>query len=181
MEFIPIFAGPNPKLYAVVYDGEKKDAFWKLFDQWQDPEFLFGFFTEHESDLQCGFYNCSTMEAVRITKVEATEFRDLIIETKDNGQIEDTGKIYELFKLLSNSDYRLRNLRKHKAYGPDADSWLRIYAIRVQDCFLITGGAIKLTKRMDERPHTQIELKKLERVKNELKSQGIFDQEGLAE
>ena len=121
------------------------------------------------------------MEAVRITKVEATEFRDLIIETKDNGQIEDTGKIYEFFKLLTNSEYRLHNLRKHKAYGPEAYSWLRIYAIRVQDCFLITGGAIKLTKRMEERQHTQIELEKLERVKNELKSQGIFDQEGLAE
>jgi hypothetical protein len=34
---------------------------------------------------------------------------------------------------------------------------------------------------MEERQHTQIELEKLERVKNELKSQGIFDQEGLAE
>ena len=180
MEFIPIFAGPNPKLYAVVYDGEEKDAFWQLFDQWQDPEFLFGFFTEHESDLHNDFYNCSPMEAVRITKVEATEFIDLIIETKDNGHIEDTGKIYDLFELLSTSEYRLLNLRKHKAYGPQIDSWLRLYAIRIQDCFLITGGAIKLTKRMDERKHTKVELDKLDKVRNELKLLGIYDQQGLS-
>lgn len=180
MEFIPIFAGPNPKLYAVVYDRGGKDAFWQLFEQWQDPEYLFGFFTEHELDLQSDFYNCSALEAVRITKVEATEFRDLIIETKDNGQIEDTGKIYELFKLLTTTEYRLHNHRRHKAYGPDGDSWLRVYAIRVQDCFLITGGAIKLTKRMDERNHTRIELEKLEKVRSTLKLLGIYDQQGLS-
>lgn len=181
MEFIPIFAGPNPKLYAVLYDGEEKDAFEQLFENWQDPAYLLDFFTEHETDLQSSFYDCTIMEAVRITREEANDFRDLIVETKDNGQIEDTGKIYDLFKVLSESEYRFVNLRKHKAYGPDEDTWLRIYAIEVEDCFLITGGAIKLTKRMDEREHTRNELEKLERVKNELKSLGIFDQDGLAE
>lgn len=180
MKFIPIFAGLNPKLYAVLYDGEEKDAFWQLFENWQDPEFLFDFFIKHERDLHGGFYNYTVLEAVRITKEEATEFRDLIIDIKDNGQIEDAGNINDLFTPLSESEYRFNNHRKHKAYGPEHDTWLRIYAIQLEDCFLITGGAIKLTKRMDEREHTKEALTKLERVKNELKLQGIIDQEGLA-
>lgn len=177
MEFIRIFAG----LFTVHFDGEEKDAFEQLFENWQNPEYLFDFFTENEKDLQNGFYNCSLMDAIKLTREEAIEFRDLIIETKDDGSLVDKGNIHELFTELSESEYIFQNHRKQKAYGPVRYSWLRIYAIQVQDCFVITGGAIKLTQRMDERRHTGHELAKLEWVKSELRSQGIFDQEGLAE
>lgn len=41
-------------------------------------------------------------------------------------------------------------------------SWLRIYAVRLDtNLFLISGGAIKLTKNMDK-PHLQNELRKLD-------------------
>lgn len=179
MEFIRIFAEENSKLFAVQYDGEEKDAFEQLFENWQDAEYLFDFFEKNENDLNSKFYDYSILEAVRITKREAEDFRDLILETKENGQIIDKGTLYSLFEALSESEYRLNNFKKHKAYGLENKTWLRIYAIEVQDCFVITGGAIKLTRTMNEREHTLLELQKLEKVKAELKDLGIYDQEGL--
>jgi len=177
MQFIRIFA----RLFTVQFDGEEKDAFEQIFEDWQNPEYLFEFFTEHEHDLQHGFYNATAMEAIRITKEEAGYFRDLIIKTKDEGYLIDANNINDLFIELSNSEYVFQNHRKQKAYGPNKTSWLRIYALKVQDCLLITGGAIKLTKKMDEREHTRKELVKLEKVKNELISLGIYDPDGLVE
>ncbi len=40
-------------------------------------------------------------------------------------------------------------------------SWLRLYAIKLEPgCYVITGGAIKLTRTMEEREHTLKELSK---------------------
>ena len=47
--------------------------------------------------------------------------------------------------------------------------------------YLITGGAIKLTHLMSERGHTLNELKKMEKVRNYLIDNGIFDVEGIKE
>lgn len=41
--------------------------------------------------------------------------------------------------------------------------------------FIVTGGAIKLTRTMQERSHTQLELDKLNRCRDYLKDQGVFD------
>ena len=55
-------------------------------------------------------------------------------------------------------------------------SWLRVYAVRVDtNMFIVTGGAIKLTRTMQERSHTQLELDKLNRCRDYLKDQGVFD------
>ena len=75
------------------------------------------------------------------------------------------------------------SLSKEKAKGNRVSghpSWLRIYAIKLDDnVFLITGGAIKLTHLMEEREHTLEELKKMEQVRRYLIDNGVFDSEGL--
>ena len=45
--------------------------------------------------------------------------------------------------------------------------------------YLVTGGAIKLTARMEERSHTMAELARMEQVRNYLLDNGVFDSEGL--
>ena len=74
-------------------------------------------------------------------------------------------------------------LGKEKAKGGQRrghGSWLRLYAIRFQkNSYLITGGAIKLTRTMQEREHTLAELQKLELVRNFLISEGAFDLDGF--
>jgi len=52
MEMVSIF-GKN--LFAIKYAGEVKDEFSKLFELWQDAEYLEAFFEIHKSDLEKGF------------------------------------------------------------------------------------------------------------------------------
>lgn len=67
-----------------------------------------------------------------------------------------------------------------KAYGGMQKSWLRIYAIKTLDeVLVITGGTIKLTRSMQEREHTNKELLKMQRAKDFLKQEGIYDQNGF--
>ena len=47
--------------------------------------------------------------------------------------------------------------------------------------YVVTGGAIKLTRTMQEREHTTIELEKLNRCKAYLQSQGVFDKDSFVE
>ena len=55
-------------------------------------------------------------------------------------------------------------------------SWLRLYAIKLEKgCYIITGGAIKLTKTMQKRAHTLSELRKMEQVRNVLLEHGTID------
>ena len=60
------------------------------------------------------------------------------------------------------------------------DSWLRIYAIRLEpNVYVVTGGAIKLTRAMQDKEHTMIELNKLNKCKEFLKRNGVFDKDSF--
>ena len=45
--------------------------------------------------------------------------------------------------------------------------------------YVVTGGAIKLTATMAERPHTLMELNRLEMVRNYFIDNNVFDKDGL--
>ena len=61
-------------------------------------------------------------------------------------------------------------------------SWLRIYAIKLSEgVYVITGGAIKLTLKMEEREHTKLELAKMERVRSFLLNENIIDDDSFVE
>ena len=61
-------------------------------------------------------------------------------------------------------------------------SWLRIYAIKLDPgCYIITGGAIKLTRTMQEREHTLKELNKMEQVRNYLINNQAIDADGFVD
>lgn len=77
--------------------------------------------------------------------------------------------------LLSREKARLQQ-RPHHA------SWLRIYAIRLEKgIYIVTGGAIKLTRTMQEREHTLLELQKMEQVRKFLLENGIIDEDSFIE
>ena len=88
-----------------------------------------------------------------------------------------------LFKHLENSRFSEMTLGREKAYGDSGyrhQSWLRIYAIKIDSgVYLVTGGAIKLTATMEERIHTLAELAKMERVRNYMLDNGVYDLDGL--
>jgi hypothetical protein len=58
--------------------------------------------------------------------------------------------------------------------------FLRLYAIRLADgSFVVTGGSIKLTEKMNGRKHLEAELVKMEQVKRYLKEIDVLYFEDL--
>lgn len=157
-----IFEVIKDQLFVASYDGSRS-VLTILQDHWTDPIYLEEFFEENKTDLFSGFYGAITIEeAIEKTIEEADElFNDLLTLTRDELNI--------LFEPLDDTEYKLINFQKRKAKGTRYKSWLRIYAVGFYESFVITGGAIKLTKKMQDRKHTQDELDKLERMRNLLK------------
>ena len=96
--------------------------------------------------------------------------------------IDPDANLDELFRPLENTRLSEVLLGREKAKGQyhTHASWLRLYAIRLESGrYIITGGAIKLTATMQEREHTLEELHKLNKVRDYLLSQGIFDYNGF--
>lgn len=176
MQFYAIFDFPNNKLYSVKFEGEAQDEYQKAFNQWQDVEYLHNFFGEHEADLEKEIFNYPSVdEAIIRTLKESREFEEYILalckqeETKLNDVI---------FRPLNKNETKVE-LQQNKAYGMgNARSWLRLYAIRLsQSFYIVTGSAIKLTAGMNEREHTKEELRKLTKVAQYLKNEGVIDED----
>lgn len=175
MKIVVIFAD---LFYTIKYSKNKKHEFARIFDFWHDPEQLFDFFEDNLSDLQSGFYGDITVEeAVMITINEASELEKRLLNSKD--------KKAEINNFLKNdlfSNSQVKELIPKKAYGCRNNSWLRLYAIELSnECFLITGGTIKLTHLMQEREHTKNELYKIQMCIDFLKENGIYDNNGVVE
>lgn len=92
--------------------------------------------------------------------------------------IEDQNKCLDsLFKPLHERN-DINELSKSKAKR----NWLRIYALKAApNVYIITGGSIKLTKAMNDRKHTNDELKKLESCRTYLLQHNIIKPEDITE
>ena len=86
-------------------------------------------------------------------------------------EIEDSNDtLDDFFEPIDNFEPTREVYQLSKGKNLDKPKCLRIYAIRVRTGqYVITGGAIKLTKNMNEHTDTQKELSKLSRVKEYLK------------
>ena len=176
MEIVAIF---GKRLFAFKYPNETKDEFSRLFDLWNDNEYLEEFFETHISDLQSGYwYNTSVVEAVFDTIKYAQQFEDVLYELSENNEESQIDGLESMFRPLFNSSHQFWTFNKSKA----RDNWLRLYALRIErDIYIITGGANKLTQKMQDRRHTSEELSKLEKCRSYLLNAGVVDVDGLME
>ena len=159
-----------------VDDGESVDALTRLFRDWNDLDFLEEFFTKNSGDLASYFRITDIDLAIYDTLEDANELRCVILDISPDTDVD------RLFRHLENSRIAEMLLGREKARGRRRahDSWLRIYALKLErNTYLITGGAIKLTRTMEEREHTLAELRKMEKVRNFLIEQGAVDIDGL--
>ena len=166
------------RLWAVMYDGEKENVFAKVFDLWNDYEWLEDFFCKHIEDLSRYFHITDVDRAVYDTVDEANALECLILDINPGTDLD------ELFRPLENTRLSEVLLGREKARGRRFAhaSWLRLYAIRLESGrYIITGGAIKLTATMQEREHTLKELNNMNRVRDFLIEQGIADYDGFRE
>jgi hypothetical protein len=163
-----IFVLRKDRLYAVSYDDMKDHVLSDLYDKWTDVQYLEEFFNEHECDLRTAFYGyIGIEEAIERTIEEAEQLHEKLYELAES---EYEYQLDTLFRPLNDNVYVLENYQKSKAKGLSSrKSWLRIYAVRYDDVYVITGGAIKLTLKMEGRRHLEEELKKLDKVRDYLK------------
>ncbi len=182
MEFVRIFENEDI-LLTVKYDGQSEDEFTEIFDKWTDIEHLDNFFSDNESDLNRPFWEGVSIEqAIIETRREALKLRELLIKLSTKPQNERISLFSRLFHPLVYHETELSYLNKKKVYGRRKKTWLRLYAIKVgNDMYIITGGTIKLTDQMEDRPHTLRELRKLESCRQYLKGLGIIDEDGITD
>lgn len=131
------------------------------------------FFIDNFNDLKEHFHIERIRDAIEDTIDDAGELERLILD------IPFTDNLDELFRPLGSADMVLTELIREKARNWERAghaSWLRVYAIRLEEnVFVITGGAIKLTRTMQERPHTQEQLNKLNSCRQYFIDNGVFD------
>ena len=167
----------NDTLWAVRYGDAEDNVLQQLFSQWSDPEWLVEFFLANMSDLESYFKITDVNQAIYDTIDDSLRMQCLILDLSPEANLD------MLFRPLHNSRTNEMLLGKEKArikQRPRHASWLRIYAIKLEPgCYIITGGAIKLTRTMQEREHTLQELVKMESVRNYLISEGAIDVDGF--
>lgn len=167
MEIVSTFAVVEESLYSVRYEDEHTHELARLFRLWNDAEYLDSFFNQHQNDLNRDFWqNLPVEESILKTQSDAKRLQRKLLQVAQAGKNSSDETLSTLFKPLHDNPDYLDPFEKSKTYGMMRPSWLRIYAIRIEtNVFVISGGAIKLTKRMD-RPHLQVELKKLDITRN---------------
>lgn len=176
MKFERIIDGKD-HLWAVRDMNKPNNELAALFQKWNDAEYLWEFFLENREDLNEFFKIERISEAVEDTINDAEQLERLILT------IPYTDNLDELFVPLGSSDMTIRELSREKARNwnrTDHPSWLRVYAIRLEkNVFIVTGGAITLAHAMQDRPHTEEELSKLNKCRQFLIDNGVFDSDSF--
>lgn len=180
MKLIPTFTSAcgDDGIWSVRLGEERHSEFDKFFDRMNDVEWLYDFFEKNKEDLISGFFGTINIRnAVFKTLSEIEEMEDLLYDYAEQGFTDGKNNLQHLFKPLNNHEYVITAHQKSKARI--RQSWLRIYAVRLaQNCYLVTGGAIKLTRNMD-RHHLQQELNKLKKTQSWLCEAGVDYPEDL--
>lgn len=165
------------RLWATRYEGCSDNALDTLFDQWNDVVWLRDFFKANLDDLISYFKITDVNDAIYDTIEDSERLQCLIMDISPEADLD------KIFRPLENSRCTDVLLGREKARLQDSArhaSWLRIYAIKLEPgIYVITGGAIKLTRTMQEREHTLLELGKMEKVRNFLLEQGVLDKDAF--
>lgn len=163
MKIITIFAY---QLFAFQYTGEVDNEFDRLMELWTDIAFLKAFAKENNIINVEKFINDILQDAEQIQ-----DFLENLSQNKEPyGFYFEPLQMSESKKILS---LQKGKIRKNK---------LRYYAIKLdENCFVITGGAIKMSQTMQDHSDTIKELKKLETARAYLKENGVFDEDSFFE
>lgn len=168
MRIVSIFA---EKLFAFHFENEAENELKRLLDLWNDTLHISDFLEEHKLDIP-------TNEDINTLSFKLLEFANEIDDTLIELANDNSLQLEQFFAPLHNEEFLEVTLSRQKG----RNSYLRIYALKIdQNCFVITGGAIKLTQTMQEREHTIIELQKINRCRDYLRDNGVSDVESFYE
>lgn len=107
----------------------------------------------NEEDLKSGYWGTiSIEEAILKTRNDAKALEHKLKQIAERGKTERSETLSTLFKPLHDKTTRIEEYEMNKAKGLSKPSWLRIYAIRLgANLFVVSGGAIKLTRTINDR------------------------------
>jgi hypothetical protein len=163
MKIISIFA---EKLFAFQYEGEADNEYDRLMELWTDINFLNTFAKENNI--------INVKKFIHDILHDAEQIQDFLENLSQNK--EPYGFYFE--PLQESESKKILAFQK----GKIKKNRLRYYAIKLDDnCFVITGGAIKMSQTMQEHSDTNNELKKLETARAYLKQNGVFDEDSFFE
>lgn len=135
-----IFA--NETLYAARYNEDGDNELKRLQDLWTNPIEVHKFVKRNGGVLLSRY---SIDDLSKMIFKEAEEIDNILTELKND----PTKKLNDFFVPLNDGDSELIPLGKKKGKIKNGLTFLRLYAIKIEDnCYLITGGAIKMTKKM---------------------------------
>ena len=163
MKIVPIFA---ESLYSFHYAEEEENELDRLLNLWSNAEYLYNYAKINNQSDPNSF-------VLDVTK-NLDQVIDLLNDLNDNNE-----SFTKYFEPLSISEW---NQALPRQKGKIKNNSLRIYALKVEaNCFVITGGAIKMGQKMQDHPDTQKELDKLKAAQNYLKEKGVFDTDSFHE
>jgi hypothetical protein len=166
MKIVSIFAH---KLFAFQFEDENE--YDRNIELWTDSSYLYKFAKKYLKGIDYSKYVNERLE-------DAEQIIDLIEEIS----LSKTENLESFFRPISDTEYVMvpLSLQKGKTTHKFRRNDLRFYAIRIdENCFVITGGAIKVSQKMSENELTQTELDKLKACKQFLESNNVFDGESF--
>ncbi|CAN1517669.1 hypothetical protein MCEGE10_00990 [Flavobacteriaceae bacterium] len=164
MKIVSIFA---ENIYAFHYNAEADNEFDKALDLWTDVAYLQAFAKRNNVSNVYGF--------IETILKNAEDIQDLLDSCDQN---EIPFGIY--FEALQESERKKEVLSLQK--GKIRKNQLRFYAIKIDgNCFVITGGAIKMSQKMDDHPDTKKELEKLKIARIYFTQNGVTDEDSFFE
>lgn len=166
MKIVRIFA---KNLFAFHYENECDNELARLLEQWNDAHWLYEF------GKQNGMNNFEISDFSEEIYSNMNEMEDMFARI-ENG----SSKLNELFMPLDDTHSGTGELVFQK--GKLRKNILRLYALKVDDeCYVITGGAIKMSQTMQGHPDTAKELPKLTKARDYLESNDVFDDDSFYE
>lgn len=188
MELVPIFINEQFEgLHSVRYELGRADEFEKLFEDWSDANTVTSYLLFNKQYLHDEYFDNLTDEdlikridelAIQIAEeAEAIEKYFLKLEQEfQNGN----NSLDDVFEPLSRDIPNEQAMRDSKGKVDVTYPILRIYGIRVSaKTYIITGGAIKITKEMDKHPDTKEQLRRFELVKQFLSDNNIHTEQDI--
>ncbi len=163
------------KLASFIYVEDKNiDIFHLLLNQWNDTEYLFKFYTRNETIIKN-----NQLTRYGYTFTDFSEDIMLALEQLENfiGKLgKNSIESDNYFKSLDNEEEKKKILPLKKRQW----KWLRVYAIKIDhNLYAITGGAIKITLKMQDHKDTRNELAQLNYTRDWLKDKGIITSESF--
>ena len=169
-DIISIF---DDRLYACKFEGCEEDEYHRLLKLWDDAEYLYDFFDENKKYFDTQYFKARSKNG----EYDIYDFLDEVEEDFNThmeiylGLEKQTLDIDNVFEDLGKKDYSVcgvLSLKKKKFIR------LRFYAIQIEKgLYLITGGAIKIVKAMQDHYETKNQLAYLKAVEQCLTHEGV--------